>query len=195
MSKKTRKIDSPSEIRNSYLKHEAAIMMVGQFYYLIGLGLFLCALTGLLIKYFGAVLSWSDTLGVAGVFLCLGVVYAVVGYGFRSLSTWSRYAGAVLAILCLASLKTNTAVQGYASTVLALVEMFAMPIGIVFTLYAAYLVMSPKGSIVFSKQYRKVIADTPEIRYTFREALAVVGIFLIAVQSFMLLAVFRVTER
>jgi len=166
-------------------------MMIGQLYYFIGLGLLFCAVSGLIMKQFGTVLSWSDTLGVAGVLLVLGAVYALVGYGFRSLSVWSRYGAAVLALLCLASLKVNSTVEGFASTALTLVGQFAMPIGIVITLYAAYLVMSPKGAVIFSGNYRKVIADTPEIQYSFAKVFVVVGIFLVGVQSLMLLPIFN----
>ena len=177
-------------VRQTYLKHEAAIMMVGQLYYFIGLGLALCAITGVFMKSMGAALSWPDILGVVGVILALGAAYAVVGYGLRSLYMWSRYAAALLTLLCLASLRVNSQVQGYAATVLSLVGMFAMPIGIVITVYAAYLALSPKGAIVFSNDYRRVIASTPEIQYTFARVFLVAGILLVAVQSFMLIPVF-----
>jgi hypothetical protein len=192
MKKPTTASLSSFDVRQTYLKHEAAIMMVGQLYYFIGMGLTLCAVTGVLMKSFGAALPWSGTLGVAGVIVVLGALYALVGYGLRSLYVWSRYAAAFLALLCLASLRVNSQVQGYAATTLNLVGMFAMPIGIVLTGYAAYLALSPKGAVVFSRDYRRVIEATPEIQYTFAKVFMVTGVLLVAVQSFMLVPVFGV---
>jgi len=192
MKKTIPAVQSPVSIRQAYLKHEASIMMMGQLYYFIGLGLLFSAVSGLIMKQCGAVLSWPDTLGVVGVLLFLGAAYALVGYGFRTLSVWSRYGAAVLALLCLASLRVNSTVEGFAATALALVGLFAMPIGIVITFYAAYLAMAPKGAVIFSGDYRKVIAGTPEIQYSFAKVFVVVGIFLVGVQSFMLLPVFNV---
>lgn len=196
MKKAPAAVTNRSDIRRQYLNHEAAIMMVGQWYYLIGLALALCAVTGFALKALqGSALSWGDVGGVAVVLVSLGALYAAVGYGFRKLNRWARYGGAVLALLCLASMKANPAVQGYASTALALVSMFALPIGIVITFYGAFLVMSPKGAIVFSKDYQGIVAETSEIQYEHKKFVVWAGTLLIAVQAFMLLAVFRVSAR
>lgn len=180
----------PAEIRRRYLKHESAVVAMGQLCYFIAMGLVLAGATGLVLKPWLRVLSWSDTLAVCGVFAMLALAYAALGRGFRTFALWARYLAGALGLLCLASLKVNPVVQGHAATVMSLIGLFAQPIGIVLTLYAAFLALSPKGAVVFSRPYREVIAATPAIQYTLSKPVVLAGMVLIAVQCFMLLAVF-----
>lgn len=190
MSKPARASQKATDIRQTYFKHEGAIMATGQLYYLVALGLMLAALSGVGLRNWRGVLSWPDTLWVAGVFAGLGGLYAVVGYGFRSLAPWARYGAGGLALLCLSSLIINPAVQHPVVFSVAIIRMFAMPVGIVITLYAAYLTLFAKGEMVFSRAYRQVINDTPEVGYTFSKVFLALGIFLVSVQSVKVLMVF-----
>lgn len=190
MSKSTSTARKATDLRQTYFKHEGAIMATGQLYYLLGVGLFLAALTGVILRQWRGVFSWPDTFWVAGVFAGLGLLYAVVGYGLRQLAGWARFGAGGLALLCLASVIVNPAVHHPVVFSVALISMFAMPAGIVITLYAAYLALFGKGKVVFSEDYRQAIVATPEVRYTFSKLFLAVGIALVAVQSLKVLTVF-----
>ncbi len=165
-------------------------MAMGQLGFFIAMGLGLAGLTGLILQPWLRVLSWSDTVAVCAVFAVLALAYAALGHGFRTLAPWARYLAGVLGPLCLASLKVDPAVQGHAATVMTLVGMFAQPIGIVLTLYAAFLALSPIVAVVFSRAYREVVAATPLFCSTLSKPMTMAGLVLVAVQCFRLLAVF-----
>jgi hypothetical protein len=190
MKKKFKASESATDIRKAHFRHEGAISATGQLYYLIALGLGLASVTGVILRPWRGVFSWPDTLWVAMVFIVLAGLYALVGYGLRSLARWSRYGAGGLAMLCLSSVIINPTIQHPVIFSVALIQMFAMPIGIIITLYAAYLALFSKGATVLSPEYQQVIKDTPEIRYTFSRIFLVLGIVLVSVQSLKVLMVF-----
>lgn len=190
MSKPSRSAKKATDTRQAHVKHEGAIKATGQLYYLMALGLILAAFSGVFIRQWRGVLSWSDTLWVAGVFSGLAVGYAVVGHGLRMLAKWAPFGAGGLALLCLASVIINPAVQHPVVFSVAVIRFFAMPIGIVITLYAAYLALFAKGKVVFSADYRQVIADTPQVQYAFTKVFMVAGIVLSTVQAIKVLMVF-----
>ncbi|MDF3056554.1 MAG: hypothetical protein K0R17_769 [Rariglobus sp.] len=190
MKKRSNASIQPADIRQTYFKHEGALIAAGQLYYLIALGLLLASLSGIFIRQWHGVLSWPDTFWVAGVFIILAGLYALVGYGFRRLAPWSRYGAGALAMLCLSSVIINPSVQHPLVLSVALIRMFALPIGIVITLYAAYLTLFAKGTMILSSEYRQVIRDTPEVQYTFSKLFLAVGIALVSVQSVKVLMIF-----
>lgn len=165
-------------------------MAMGQLYYLLAFGLLLASFSGVFLRQWRGVLSWPDTLWVAGVFIVLAGLYALVGYGFRSLARWSRYGAGGLAMLCLSSLIINPAVQHPLVLSVALVRMFAMPVGIVITLYAAYLALFAKGAVVLSREYRQIVTSAPKTEYTFSKLFLTLGIVLASVQSLKVLMIF-----
>jgi hypothetical protein len=165
-------------------------MATGQLFYLMAAGLLLACVTGALLHSSRGALSWPDTLWVMGIFLLLAGLYVLVGYGLRSLSAWSRFGAGGLTLLCLSSIIINPALQHPFVFSVAVIRMFAMPIGLVITIYAAYLTLYGKGAKVLSPEYRQVIADTPRINYTFSKVFLVAGIVLATVQSLKVLAVF-----
>lgn len=190
MSKSTSPSRNATELRQAYFKHESAILATGQLYYLLALGLFLASGTGVVLRQWRGVLSWRDTLWVAGVFAGLAVLYAVAGYGLRTLARWSPYAAGGLALLCLSSVIINPAVQHPVVLSVALIRMAALPVGLIITLYGAYLVLFKKGVIVLSDDYRRAIAATPEVTYAFSRVFLGTGIVLVTVQCLKVLMVF-----
>ncbi len=176
--------------REAHFKHEGAIMATGQLFYLLAGGLLLACVTGSLLHSSRGVLSWPDTLWVMGVFLMLAGLYAVVGYGLRSFAPWSRYGAGGLALLCLSSVIINPEIHHPVIFSVAVIQKFAMPIGIIITLYAAYLTLFGKGAKVLSPEYRQVISATPETHYAFSKVFLVAGIILVTVQSLKVLTVF-----
>jgi hypothetical protein len=136
------------------------------------------------------VLSRADTLWVAGVFVAVAVLYAAVGHGFRKLATWSRYGVGALALLCLSSLIINPEVHHPAVFSVAVIRFFAMPVGVILTVYGAFLALTKKGATVLSADYRQVVADTPGVSYVYSRLFLAAGIVLMVVQSLKVLSVF-----
>ncbi|HSI09656.1 MAG: hypothetical protein ACAH89_05965 [Rariglobus sp.] len=190
MSKTNKTARKATETRQDNFKHEASILAVGQLYYLMAFGLVLAAITGVALHGTRGVLSWPDTLWVAGVFVAVAVLYAAVGYGFRKLATWSRYGVGALALLCLSSLIINPEVHHPAVFSVAVIRFFAMPVGVILTVYGAYLALTKKGATVLSADYRQVVADTPEVSYVYSRVFLAAGIVLMVVQSLKVLSVF-----
>lgn len=83
-------------------------------------------------------------MSVAGVFLLLmGAGQIWVGTGLRRLKGWARIPTAVLSVIGL----------------------LAIPIGTLINAYILYLLFCRKGNTVFSEEYRRVIEQTPGIKY------------------------------
>jgi hypothetical protein len=189
MKSKNKAPTTSADTLQALAKQEGAIRATGLLYHLLALGLFLAACTGVVIHPWRGVLSWTLTLWVAGVFVALAALYAAVGYGFRTLRGWSGYAAGGLALLCLSSLIINPAVQHPVVFSVALIRMFALPVGIIITLYGAYLTLFAKGKMVLSPSYRA--SATGEVKtYTLSKLFLATGIVLVSVQSIKVLMVF-----
>ena len=100
---------------------------------------------------------------VGGTFTAAGLLYLIVGKGFRSLNRLVRIPGAFLACIGLIGFPVGTIINGY----------------------ILYLLLSPKTQTVFSVEYKKVIASTPHVRHssTFGKILVIVFI-VIAIFAF-----------
>lgn len=190
MSKTNKTAKKASETRQAHFKHEASILAVGQLYYLMAFGLLLAAGTGVALHSSRGVLSWPDTLWVAGVFAVVAVLYAAVGHGFRKLAPWSRYGAGALALLCLSSVIVNPGIHHPVVFSVAVIRFFAMPVGVILTVYGAYLALTKKGATVFSADYRRVIGETPEVTYVYSRVFLAAGLVLMVVQSLKVLSVF-----
>ena len=179
-----------ADLRVTHFKHERAIMATSLLFHLIALGLSLAVVSGVAIKPWRSALSWPETLWIGGVFAGLAIFFAVAGSGLRRLATWSRYVVGALAMLCLSSLIINPAVQHPIVLSVAMIQVFAMPAGIVLTLYAAYLALYSKGAVVLSPAYRKVVAEAPHEDYKPTKVFLAMGIVLVTVQSLKVLMIF-----
>jgi hypothetical protein len=130
-------------IRRAHLSHEASVKGVGTLY-VIG-GLFgMLALAGLAIP----AVEGSGAMGMQEmiVFLVvgiLGVVQFIGGLGLRKLTNTGRVIGAIVAAIGL----------------------IGFPLGTIISGYILYLLLGAKGKMVFSPEYRDIIARTPHIRY------------------------------
>ncbi len=131
---------TPEEtIRRAHLSHEASIISIGTLYYL---GAIMLVFTGLM----SVLKLGSPELGGpwAGLFfIALGVAYFQLGRWFRALLPKAKIPG----------------------TILAAIGLLAFPFGTLINIYILYLINSKKGAMVFSDQYRAVIAATPGIKY------------------------------
>jgi hypothetical protein len=141
-------------IRHKHLSHEASIKSVG-FLYLLGGAIGLLIGTSYVIPGISimsspqrmgqmSMQSYGAVFMIVGVIVfLLGVAQMAVGSGFRRLALWSKIPGAILAGI----------------------GMLLFPIGTLINGYVLYLLLSAKGSMVFSPEYKEVIFQTPHMKY------------------------------
>jgi hypothetical protein len=129
------------EIRKQYLKHEASVKSVGILYYLGGIVLTVMGVASLVAV--GSSAEAILSLVVGGLLFVFGVGQFIVGYGLRRLKSWARIPTAIL--------------SGFG--------LLGFPIGTIINAYIMYLVLCKKGKMVFSEEYRDVMAQTPHIKY------------------------------
>lgn len=127
------------EIRRAHLNTEAAIKSVGTLY---------CFGAFVLTLFCGAGLLNSspapDSLSkpALGALIVLALAQGWVGLGLRKLASWARIPTIILSLLGL----------------------LAFPVGTLINLYILFKVAGKKGTMVFSQEYREVIAATPHIK-------------------------------
>jgi hypothetical protein len=140
-------------IRKRYLGHEASVKSIGTLYLLGGVFSLLISAVYLI----GGISSFADTgpndfggpslglftLAIGVVFLSLGVLQIWSGIGVRKLRPAARIG----------------------ATVISTIGLLGFPIGTLVSAYFLYLLLSEKGSYVFSDAYKQVIAQTPHMRY------------------------------
>ncbi len=149
-------VNTAETVRRAHIKHEASVKGLGA---LVIFGAFCFIVAGVAFLAMGSVGIFGNqnsdnpfqgTAGLIGGFVAamMGVFFFFVGRGLRRLQPWARWSETVVCVLSLISygLQFN-------------------PIGLLFSLYFLYLLLSAKGSMVFSQEYKEVIAKTPYIRY------------------------------
>jgi hypothetical protein len=132
------------EVRKEHIKHEASVKSVG-FLYLLG-GTLVLIVSGVALLGAGASAPTPDMMmgaGFAAGFLAMGVLYFATGLGLRRLKPWSRIVAAIFAGIGL----------------------LGFPFGTIINAYILYLLLSGKGRMVFSPEYRTIIEQTPHIKY------------------------------
>lgn len=131
------------EIRKEHLKHEASIRSVG-FLYLLGGVFSALGAAGMLV----ASITSRSALGgfpiiVGIIYLGLAALLLTCGMGVRKLKPWARTGSIILSCIGLLGIPVGTLINGY----------------------ILYLLLSKKGKTVFSEDYKRVIAETPHIKY------------------------------
>jgi predicted nucleic acid-binding Zn ribbon protein len=134
-------------IRHQYLKHEASVKSAGFLYYLGGVLSLLVTVVSISM-FFHIRKTYPDASPVRNmvsgtVFMIIAGLSFVLGYGLRRLKPWARVPTAIL--------------SGFG--------LLGFPIGTIINAYIMYLVLCAKGKMVFSEEYRDVIAQTPHIKY------------------------------
>jgi hypothetical protein len=107
------------------------------------------------------------------------------------------FAGVILIAFSSLQLILGRAIQRLQKTarivagVIAIPGLIAFPIGTLINAVVAYLMFSKKGATVFSDDYKRIIAETPHIKYTTSIVVWIVlGIFALVVLVGLVLAVF-----
>jgi hypothetical protein len=136
--------------RRKYLNHETSIKGIGILAILGGVFALLGGLV-FLVSAMRPANAVGDQAVAAfiGVFIFgIGALQILVGSALRQLKNWARWTETVLASLN------------------ALVNLIQFnPLPLLFMFYILYLMLSAKGKVVFSSEYKAVIAQTPHIRY------------------------------
>lgn len=129
------------QTRSTYLKHEASVKSIGLLYFIGGTILALGGIAMVIGLLAGA--GKADSVIVAFLCLVLSAIQFTLGTGLRGLKAWVRIPTGILAGIGLLGFPLGTLINGY----------------------ILYLLFSQKGSMVFSPEYREVIAQTPHMKY------------------------------
>jgi hypothetical protein len=148
-------------IRRAHLGHEASIQSVGSLHYL-------GAILGVLSLAGG--LAWGDPALRSSVGRTIMVVFYLfaialnfaLGYGLRSLKPWARWTETALLSIQMVTLIVG--VMGALALGIPPLMLGYLVMGLIVG-YILYLLLSPKGSVVFSPAYKEIIARTPHIKY------------------------------
>lgn len=130
-------------VRRQYLNHEASVRSVGFLYYLGGAAMLVMSGVGIIGALGASGMIGAMELAMLFLILLLGIGQIVVGTGLRRLRKWARIPTAILSGIGL----------------------LGFPIGTIINAYILYLVLSKKGGMVFSDEYRAVMEQTPHIKY------------------------------
>ncbi len=158
-------------MRRTYLSHEASIKSIGSLHYLgafftiLGLGGVVMTLSR------GGMVMDASILTGALVYAVIIAFHVALGIGLSGLQTWARWVEVVVVGL---SLLMMFAGMGMGFYMMSRGGPMGGPMigptiiyGIVALIpaYVLYLLLSQKGSVVFSPEYRVVMERTPHIKY------------------------------
>ena len=156
-------------IRRAYISHESSVKALG----VLGVGggaLFLSgglvfavvALTG---RAGATGLGATGTVGIALAVVVLGCLNLATGLGLRGLLPWARWLVAVATGLSLLSSVVRAILSVYllggaagGALVLGVLPGMLIP-GYIFS-----LMVSKKGAVVFSPEYKEIVATTPHVK-------------------------------
>ena len=125
------------DMRRRYFNHETAVKSIGTLYYFIA-GMFILAM-GVMVFPFEH--SMAEFIISAIIPLALAALFVWLGRGLKQLRPWAKIPAGILSGIGLIGFPVWTLINGY----------------------ILYLLFSEKGKVVFSDDYKQVIADTPGI--------------------------------
>lgn len=137
---------SDIETRNKYLSHEVSVQGIGALYLLGGVIGFIACFYLIGISIFSILQGNVDE----GISLVIGLFGLAISY----LQYWL---GRGLRLL-------NPAVRTVA-IIFSVIGLLGIPFGTIINAYFLYLLASKKGEFVFSEEYARVRAATPDIKY------------------------------
>ena len=140
--------DSHSEaIRHAHIQHEANTKSIGTLFVFGGAGLILVGIGVVAFLIFSGRPGRQELLivfGIAALFIALGCAQAITAFGLWQLKPWSRWVAVVINVVGL---------------------VIGFPVGTLVCGYFLFLLLSGKGTMVFSEPYKEIIAKTPHIKY------------------------------
>ncbi|MCG8459856.1 MAG: hypothetical protein MI919_26550 [Holophagales bacterium] len=151
------------EVRRRLLSHEASIRAIGTLY-LIGFWFLLFASVGTLAVVIAE--PTGELMLVASFYALFAMINRFLGKGLRNLDP-----------------KVRTGV-----TILSVIGLLGFPLGTLISAYVLWLIHSEKGKQVLSEGYRQIVEMTPHIRYKTPVWIVVLGLFLLGLLIFAVVA-------
>ncbi len=187
------------QVRREYLGHEASVKSVGSLYYL-GAFFGIIGVVGILATIFNpnvmgpagpqGVNERAFMVGISVFYLLMTALNIALGYGLHHLQTWARWTVAVLTGLSLLYVLGVGVVTGVLMGQFV-VGAIVLLVGGGISGYILYLMVSPRASVVFSREYKQIILKTPHIRYKTSLLLKIVlVVFILLIVSIVGYAVF-----
>jgi len=133
---------SDEQVRQSHLAHESSIKGIGGLFMVGGALMLLISGVGLMVAISERP-DRGEALILSGVYLSLGILQFWVGRGLRAFDKVARRFGIVFSALGLLFIPIGTLINGY----------------------FLYLMCGKKGRFVFSPEYARIRAATPNMRY------------------------------
>jgi hypothetical protein len=171
-------------IRRQFLNHEASVKAVGSLNLLGAIVLGVVMVAGIVSLFSGGVAASAParafSIGMIVVLAAIAALSAAVGIGLRNLQPWARWVDVGLILLGFAMTILSLVIAGLAGgnaagTAGANLAQQIIPA------YILYLLVSRKGTMVFSPEYRAIIEKTPHIRYKMSCLVKFLALFLLAV--------------
>lgn len=138
---------SPGEdvsIRQAHIKTEATVKSVGTLYYL---GCFVLIVSGVATLLTNPPVAPDAGIGgnviLSAVLIVIGLLQGVLAYGLRRLRSWSRWP----------------------TVVLSFIGLLAFPMGTLISALILSNTLGAKARMVFSADYQRIIAATPQVKY------------------------------
>lgn len=148
------------DMRERHIAHETSVKSIGTLYYFVTGVMIIGAVAGILSTGHFGIRGLIVTAVVAG----LSALLLWLGRGIKQLKSWAKVPAGVLSGIGLIGFPVWTLINGY----------------------ILYLLFSEKGAVVFSEEYKQIIADTPGIK---SRTPMVVWIILIVLVAAMVLAI------
>lgn len=176
-------------IRRAHIGHEASVRSLGSLHYL-GAVFGLIGSVGMLFMLFGGMSGGAAEPGGRMLLGGLLILYFgmtalnfALGKGLRGLKPWARWTDTALL-----SLQAIFAVLGSINALITgqFPAMIPSLIGLLIVGYILYLLLSQKGTVVFSPAYKEIIARTPHIKYRTSLLLKIVLALLVAMIGLMI---------
>ncbi len=151
-------------VRQAHINHEASLKSIGTLYILGAIILVPMGLVLIVLAFPKAnpQVEPAESVIIAGVgmaYLVIGLLQCAIAVGLWKLQTWARWTAVVLSAIGL----------------------LAIPLGTIIAGYFLYLLLSQKGTVVFSDQYKQIIAATPHIKYKTSKILVLLLLLLLLV--------------
>jgi uncharacterized membrane protein (DUF2068 family) len=145
-------------IRRAHIAHEASIKSIGILYMLGAIILIPASIFLLVSPQKANDAEGMVVFGIGAMYLFLGVLQLATAVGLRKLAPWARWVAVVFSAIGL----------------------IGFPIGTLISAYILYLLLSQKGSMVFSENFKSIITATPHVKYKTSKVVWVLLILLLA---------------
>jgi hypothetical protein len=136
-------IEEAEAIRKQHIKVEATVKSVGTLYYL---GAFLLIMFGLMTAFVPSMdksTSQGEALIISVLVLAVGIAEGVLAYGLRRLRSWARWP----------------------TVALAFIGLLGFPLGTLISIVILVNLFGKKATMVFSPEYKDIIAATPHVKH------------------------------